>query len=148
MAGLREQLLTEDIRPKLVKECSALIDQEVGRKRGLSGMAIKAAYRTVKAIKRGFVPGVVDFLLDEWVEQLETYYDDFNAAGGGEFGSYVSGRRTEVAESLLSVTDKRAATTTHKTAARFYRRLRPSAKENVEEAVPALARIVQSHLAS
>ena len=37
-------------------------------------MAIRAAYATIKTIKRGFVRGVVDALLDEWVAKLEEYY--------------------------------------------------------------------------
>jgi hypothetical protein len=146
MPTLKEQLLTDSTRPTLVRECTNLVDQEVAEKRGLSGMAIKGAYKTVKAIKRGFVPGVVDFLLDEWVEQLEGYYQDFLSQGGTDFAAYINGRRSQVAESLLEVTDKRATTTTHRTAGRVYGKLRPSAKKNVAEAVPKLARIVQGHL--
>jgi hypothetical protein len=146
MPTLKEQLLTDSVRPTLVRECTHLVDQEVASKRGLSGMAIKGAYKTVKAIKRGFVPGVVDFLLDEWVEQLESYYQDFLSQDGTDFTAYINGKRSQVAESLLEVTDKRATTTTHRTAGRVYNKLRPTAKQNVSEAVPKLARIVQSHL--
>ena len=148
MPSLKEQLLIDAVRPLLVQQCTQLVDQEVASKRGISGIAIKGAYKTVKAIKRGFVPGVVDFLLDEWVEKLESYYEDFLAQGTGDFASYIASRRSEVAESLLEVTDKRATTTAHKTAGKVYRKLRPTAKQNVSEAVPKLARIVQGHLAS
>ena len=148
MPSLKEQLLTDDVRPTLVRQCTDLVDQEVASKRGISGIAIKGAYKTVKAIKRGFVPGVVDFLLDEWVDKLESYYEGFLGQDGGDFVSYISARRPEVAESLLEVTDKRATTTTHRTAGKVYRKLRPSAKQNVSEAVPKLARIVQGHLAN
>ncbi len=146
MPSLKEQLLTDAVRPVLVQQCTELVDQEVASKRGLSGMAIKGAYKTVKAIKRGFVPGVVDFLLDEWVEKLEPYYTDFLTGGSGDFSAYIAGRRSEVAESLLEVTDGRATTTAHKTAGKVYKKLRPTAKQNVSEAVPKLARIVQGHL--
>ena len=148
MPNLKEQLLIDSVRPSLVRQCTDLVDQEVASKRGLSGMAIKGAYKTVKAIKRGFVPGVVDFLLDEWVEKLESYYEAFLQQDAGDFVGYITSRRSEVAESLLEVTDRRATTTAHKTAGKVYRKLRPTAKQNVSEAVPKLARIVQGHLTS
>ena len=148
MPNLREQLLTDTVRPVLVRQCTELVDQEVASKRGLSGMAIKGAYKTVKAIKRGFVPGVVDFLLDEWVEKLESYYRDFLDQDTDAFADYIAKRRSEVAESLLEVTDNRATTTAHKTAGKVYKKLRPTAKQNVSEAVPKLAKIVQGHLSA
>lgn len=146
MPTLREQILTEPIRPQLVRECTDLIDREVGGKRGLSGMAIKTAYKAIKTIKRGFVPSLVNFLVDEWVDQLEPYYASFLESDSADFVAYIGTCTPAVAESLLEVTDKRAATTKHRTAGRFYKKLRPNAKGNVIDAVPSLARIVQSHL--
>ena len=146
MATLKEQLLNEDTRPTLVVDCCTLIDQEVGRKRGLKGFALKAAYKTIKAIRRGFVSGVVNALLDEWVEELETFYTDFEAAGETNFGSFVDRKRSQVAEALLTVTDRRAQSTTHRTAAKLYHRQRPNAKTQVEESVAGLGRVVAKHL--
>ncbi len=147
MATLQEQLLGDDVRPQLVRDCCTLLDDEVRRKRGLKGLAIKAAYKTVKALRRGFVSGVVDALLNEWVEELEPFYTDFfSQEGATSFPRFLESRRGEVAERLLSVTDKRAETTTHKTAARAYRKLRPNAKTNVEEALPRLGAVVAKYL--
>jgi len=147
MATLQDQLLTEDVRPQLVKECCTLLDNEVSRKRGFKGLAVKAAYKTVKALRRGFVPGVVDALLDEWVEELEPFYADYEGQDGAlSFSRFLDSRRNEVAECLLSVTDKRAKTTTHRTAAKAYNKLRPGAKANVEEALPHLGDVVAKYL--
>ena len=46
-ATLQEILLTPDNRPKVVADCQTLIDQEVSDKAGISGTAIKLAYKTV-----------------------------------------------------------------------------------------------------
>jgi hypothetical protein len=147
MATLADHLLNDEARPRLVDDCCRLIDEEVGKKKGVTGFAIKGAYKTVKAIKRGFIPGVVGALLDEWVAKLEPYYAEHAAAGAGApFSSYVNGRKDAVAESLLEVTDARAQTTTHKTAAKMYGKLRPGAKVNVIEALPGLGRVVDGYL--
>lgn len=146
MASLADLLLTDDKRPQLVTDCCELIDAEVGRKSGFKGTMIKAAYKTVKTLKRGFVAGVVDALLDEWVAELEPHYSKHVEAGGGPFETYVSANSGPVSESLLSVTDGRAQTTSHKRAKSLYLKLRPSAKSNVEEAVPRLAALVDRHI--
>ena len=148
MATLAEQLLDEETRPKLVDECVALIDEEVRKKKGIKATLLKGAYKTVKAIKRGFVRGVVDALLDDWVAKLEPYYAEHQAKGSGPFKTTVLAQRDAVAESLLEVTDERAETTKHTTAKKLYVRLRSSAKSNVEEALPGLADVVDEHLAA
>jgi hypothetical protein len=56
--------------------------------------------------------------------------------------------RDDVAEDLLSVTDKRAENTTHTTAKKMYLKMRDGAKKNVIEAIPDLARLVEKHIGS
>ncbi len=147
MATLRDKLLNEEVRPKLVDDCCQLLDREVAGKKGISGLAVKGAYATVKAIKPGFVRGVVDFLLDEWVDKLEAYYVRYHEDGAaGSFGLYCGTHRGAVAESLLEVTDARARSTKHATAAKLYGKLRPNAKTQVEEAVPNLGAVVDRYL--
>lgn len=149
MATLKETLLTEARRPELITQCVALIDGEVKKKKGFKGVAIKGAYGTIKAIKRGFVPGVVDALLDDWIEKMEPHFASHTSAGGAQdaFSSYLSAHADEVAESLLSVTDERAETTKHKRAAKLYKKLRPGAKANVVDALPGLGEVIDGHLA-
>ena len=109
-------------------------------------MAIKGAYKTVKAIKPGFVTGVIDALLDEWIEKLEPYYIQHQKRKSGSFGSYVKSRAKEVADRLLEVTDLRAEGTTHSAAAKLYHRLRPAAQKHVASAVPGLGQTVDKFL--
>lgn len=143
MSRLSDRLLDESVRPELVKECCAIIDRQVDAKRGFSGIAIKGAYKTVKAIKRGFVPGVVEALLDEWVGKLGEFEVEHGERGAsGSLADYLIAERERVAAALISVTDGRAETTKHTTAKKFYLRLRPSALANVEEAIPELAQLV------
>lgn len=143
---LKAQLGSEPRRAAVIADCAALIDAQVKAKKGLSGIAVKGAYTTVKTIKRGMIPEVINALLDEWLDKLQPHYDAWSAARDTSFAEFLTGRSDQVAEDLLSVTDARAQNTKHKTAAKAYQKMRGSAKSNVVEAVPELARIIESHL--
>jgi hypothetical protein len=144
---LKEQITAEPTRSRVVAECVTLIDQQVKSKTGLKAMALKGAYGAIKTIKRGFVKSVVEALLDEWVDKLEPYYGKWDAAGTGSFADYLTSRSDDVAEELLQVTDARAETTKHKTAKKYYFKMRDkAAKENVVEAIPELSKLLERHL--
>ena len=143
MADSLQEILTEpQIRPVVVRECVDLVDAEVAGK----GLIIRGAYKTVAKIKPGFVKAAIDGLLDDWLEKMEPYYSGWRDSGSGAFSEHLNTRKSEVADSLLQVTDERATTSKHRTAAKMYNKLRPSALKNVEGAVPGLAKIVEKHL--
>jgi hypothetical protein len=146
MSTLVERIALPPRRAQLVDDCVHLIDAQVKHKSGLSGMAIKGAYATIKTIKKGFVPNVVETLLDDWLGKLQPHHDKWAAGAGGTFAEFVIARSDDVAEDLLQVTDERAQTTEHKTAKKAYERMRGSAKKNVVEAIPELARLIEQHL--
>lgn len=143
---LKEQLGVEPARPRVIAECVTLIDAQVKAKSGISGVAIKGAYGTIKRIKKRFVPEVIDGLLDDWLDKLEPYYVKWSASGAGTFSEYITARSDEVSEDLLSVTDERAETSKHKTARKLYKKMRGSAKNNVQGAIPDLGKLVERHM--
>jgi hypothetical protein len=143
MSNLVEILGKPPKREPVVKDCIGLIDAQVKEK----GFVIKSAYATIKAIKKTFVPEVVDSLLDEWLGKLQPHYDKWAAAKSTSFSDFLVSRSDDVAEDLLSVTDKRAERTTHTTAKKMYGKMREGAKRNVVEAIPELAKLVEKHLA-
>jgi hypothetical protein len=154
--NLKERLGTEPVRARMIDDCVALIEEQVKNKGGLSGIAIRTAYGTIKAIKKGFIVEVVDGMLDEWLEQLQPHYDTWssgakgpgNTQGNATFSDFLVARSDEVAESLLAVTDRRAENTKHKTAKKAYLKMRGSAKNNVVEAIPDLGRMFERRLES
>jgi len=139
MATLVETLPLPDRRDEIVDACCRLLDDEVKRKGGLSGLAIKTGYKVMTSFKAGAVRGAVDGLLDDFLEALEPFHADFEAAGTGTFGGVMKSRAGEVAEALVGVTDRRANSTPHQSLAGAYRKLRSNAVRNVQEAVPGLA---------
>jgi Family of unknown function (DUF6918) len=139
---LVDTLGKEPHRPNVVEECVGLIDAQVKQK----GFLIKGAYSTIKTIKKRFVPEVVDALLDDWLGKLQPHYDKWETTKPSSFSDYIIARSDDVAEDLLQVTDERAQKTTHTTAKKMYLRMRDSAKRNVVEAIPDLAKMIEKHL--
>ena len=142
MTSLVEKLARDPVRPTMINECVELIDAQVKQK----GFVIKSAYATIKAIKKKFVPEVVDSMLDEWLEKIQPHHDRWSAAKTSTFTDYLVARGDDVAEDLLAVTDGRAEKTSHTTAKKMYGRMREGAKKNVIEAIPALAQMIERQL--
>ena len=69
MGNLTEALTADSKKSAVVDDCIALIDAEVADKGGLTGLAIKAGYKTVQGIKPGFVRQVVTDLLPEFAQR-------------------------------------------------------------------------------
>jgi hypothetical protein len=144
MSSLVELLAKEPIRARVIEDCVELIEAQVKQK----GFIIKSAYATIKAIKKRFIPETVDTMLDEWLDKLSPHFDRWSANKTSSFVDYAIARGDDVAEDLLSVTDARAARTSHTTAKKMYGRMREGAKKNVVEAIPDLARMIEKHVAA
>ncbi|HEX3770972.1 MAG TPA: hypothetical protein VHV30_08920 [Polyangiaceae bacterium] len=122
----------------------ALIDAEVADKGGLTGLAIKAGYRTVQGIKPGFVRQVVSDLLPEFAKALDPIYQE--AKGKNEpVKDYMTANSSRVADALLTITDDKAKRSKSGMVKGTYEKLRSSAKKNVEAAVPRLAAMIEKH---
>lgn len=141
-ATLVEQLGKDPVRAVVIADCVNLIDTQVKQK----GLMLKMAYGTIKGVKAKFVPEVVDAMLDEWLGKLQPHYEKWSVEKKSTFADYVTARSEDVAEDLLSVTDKRAEKTSHTTVKKLYGKMRDSAKKNVVEAIPALATLLESKL--
>jgi hypothetical protein len=146
-ATLQEILLAPDIKPRVVADCLRLIDEEVSEKSGVSGATVKIAYKTVKAFAPGHIQHMVQSLLPDLVDKLQPYWADFTASGGSEFGDYLAKRGSEVAESLLSVTDARAARSSRPTIIKAYKTVRGGAVKNVQAALPRVGDLVLKYAA-
>lgn len=144
---LREQLGSNDKRRQVIDDACAVLDQEVADKTGLMGIAIKGAFKVVKGIRPGFVPEVVDALLDEFLDALDPFYQAA-LAGQRPAGSVVREKPAEVADALLAVTDRKSVKAKSQVVKSAYEKLRPSAKKQVEAACPRLAGLLERHAAA
>ena len=146
-ATLQEILLGPDTQPKVIADCYALIQQEVSDKSGISGTAVKIAYKTVNAFMPGHIRNMVGKLLPDMVVQLEPFWADFNTSGGSEFGDYLAKRGDEVSQALLTVTDDRAAASGRPTVIKAYKTVRGGAAKHVQNALPRVGDLVMKYAA-
>ncbi len=144
MPNLIEALTAESKKSAVVEDCLALIDAEVADKGGLTGLAIKAGYKTVQGIKPGFVRSVVTDLLPDFARALEPIYEEARA-GGQSVRAHFASNTARVADALLSITDDKAKRAKSGLVKGTYDKLRGSAKKNVEAAVPRLAGMIEKH---
>lgn len=142
--NLTDVLNDEAQRASIIEDVVRLVDGEVGRQRGLSGVAVKAGYKLVQGVKPGFVRNVVEALLPEFAEALDPIREQAIAQGQTVPG-YFQTHATEIAEALLAVTDAKAQRSQHGSVKGAYSKLRGSARKNVEAAVPGLGAIVERY---
>ena len=142
---LHEKLLTPDTEPAVVADSLTLIEQEVAGKSGISGAAVKLAYKTAKAFAKGYLQSTVENLLPDMVTELEPYWADFTASGASGFGDYLVKRGDEVSEALLSVSDARAKMSERPVIIRAYGTVRGGAGKHIVAALPAVGALVEKY---
>lgn len=144
MATLTEVIEDEEHRRAVVADGVRLVEQEVARKRGLSGMAIKAGFKTVNKLQPSFVERALDHLLPDFAPAVDPHFAEARASGDVE--AFFTEHAGEIADSLLAVTDARARRAKNRALVAVYQRLRPRARVQVIEAMPGLARLVTKHV--
>jgi hypothetical protein len=141
--GLSDKFSDQTIQANLIADCTKLVDEQVAAKNGLSGLAIKAAYSVVKGVEPSYIPGAIERILPEAIMALEPMWDE-----GLQTGSPVQHliqNRSRTADTLLSITDARIEKAQHGVVRASYGKLRKSVKNDVEEAVPSLAKLLGTY---
>lgn len=146
MATLQQTLLAPGTMPNVVADVQAMIDGEVSAKSGLSGTGLKVAYKAVRSFASGYYQAVIEHMLPDMVAQLEPFWMDFTMSGGW-FGDYLANRGDEVAQALLSVTDRMSRDSERAAVVRAYNAVRGGAAKNIEAALPNLGALVQKYMA-
>jgi len=142
-ATLHESLLAPDARPQIVADCEALVNGEVSTMSGVSGTAVKLAYKAVRTYDAGHIHYMIETLLPSMADALQPYWADFTAAGGGEFGDYLAKHQDEVCEALLAITDERGRNSGRPVIVKAYNTVRGSAAKHVKAALPEVGALVE-----
>ena len=144
-ATLEQMLLAPDVQPRVVDDCMALVEQELASKSGLSGAAVKVAYKAVTTFAPGYYKETIESMLPDMATQLQPFWTDFQASGGGDFGDYLSKRSDEVGPAMLTVTDNMASISNRPVIIKAYGAVRGSAGKHIEAALPALGTMIQKY---
>jgi hypothetical protein len=146
MPSLREQLGGPDKRAQVIEDACQVLDQEVADKGGITGIAIKGAYKLLQGIKPGFVKEIVNALLDEFLDALDPMYQEA-AEKKRPAGAYLRENSSRTADALLQVTDRKAQQAQRAVIKSAYDKLRGMAKKQVEAACPRLGGLLERHAA-
>ncbi len=144
MGALSEVVSNPEKKPAIVRDAAVLLDEEVASKSGVAGLAVKAAFGMVKAVKPGIIPHVIDGLLPDFASALDPILDERPA--GTSASAHLLQNQARVVAALLSVTDERARHTPHAVLLKAYQKLRPAAEKHVSLGLPRLARLVDQHV--
>jgi hypothetical protein len=144
MGSLAEVVTDDAKRRAVVDDCTRMLDAEVGDKRGLKGVAIKAAFRAVKGVRPGMIPMSIDALLDEFATQIDPYWAECQQSGTAP-RSYFQSNGSAIANSLLKITDDRAKRSSQRVLKGAYSKLRGQAMTHITVAMPRLADLVARH---
>ncbi|GAA5194030.1 hypothetical protein GCM10023322_57420 [Rugosimonospora acidiphila] len=146
IATLPDILLADGAKQQIAADCQALVGQELSAKSGMSAAALKVAYKAVTAFAPGYYQSTVEDMVPDLLTQLQPFWADFHAAGGGgQFGDYLVGRGDEVSEAMLGVTDNLAKQSERPTIAKAYGAVRGGASKHIEAALPAVGALVEKH---
>ena len=141
--GLSDQLSEPSIRTQLAQDCASLMDEQVAAKKGVGGLAIKAAYAALKGIGAGYIPRTIENLLPKFIRAMDPMRDEGIAQG--DPASYLCENQAQAAEVLLGVTDEKIRNAQNKLVIGTYNRLRQSVKGDVEAAIPGLSQVLMKY---
>ena len=146
MSQLKNILLESDNRSRVIGDCVNLVESEVASKSGLGGMAVKTAFSVIKKLNPQIIHMAVNKLIDDFVDAMDPFYNDFKAAGAPNLESHWKAKRVELADALLGVTDKRISKAENKTIKKAYNKLRPAGAKHVEASIPGIAQVVARYV--
>jgi hypothetical protein len=146
-SNLPDLLLVDGAQQQLATDCQALVEQELSAKSGVSATALKVAYKAVTAFAPGYYQLTVESMVPDLLRQLQPFWADFQAAGGGQFGDYLVKRSEEVSEAMLQVTDGMAESSKRDAVVKIYNTVRGGAAKHIQESLPAVGALVEKHAA-
>ena len=146
MGALSDVIKDPARRRAIIDDGVRVIDAEVSRKGGLSGLALKAGFAVVKGVKPGIIGEALNMFLDDFAAKVDPHHEAWRASGKGELRSWFVSHADAIADSLLQIVDGRAERSRHQTLRKAYYKLRPEGKKHTIEAMPAVADLVRRHV--
>ena len=148
MKSLKE--ITEDpnVSHAVLTDGMRVLDEEIARRSGIGGMAIKGAYKVIKNIQGGrTLEKAVKVLMPEFIDKLDPYFARFQEEGTGKtWEEYLRPHYDSLADQLLAVTDQKIQATDNRAVRGTYDKLRPKARKEVIASLPALARMIEKYI--
>ena len=146
MTALNHVLLEPNTRQRVISDCVSLVETEISRKSGLTGVVIKTAFTVVNKVDPRFVHLAVSSLIDEFIDAMDPTYASYKRDGKNGLRAYWIQEKTNLADSLLQVADNRMNRARNKVLKKAYSKLRPTGLKHVEASVPAIADVISKYV--
>ena len=144
MGSLVQAVEDTQKRPLIIQDCSKLIEEQVRSKRGMTGIAVKGAFKVIKSFKPGIIPRALDDMLDEFSGKIDPFWLACQEEGSDP-ASYFRSHSAAISNALLSITDERAKNSPNRGLVKAYGSLRKKAVDHISEALPSLAKLIAKH---
>ena len=148
MKSLKEIIEDPKVSQSVLADGLRVLDEEIGKRSGIGGMAIKGAYKVVKNVQGGrTLEKAVKTLMPEFIDKLDPYFARFQEEGKGKtWEAYLRPHYDSLANDLLAVTDRKIKETDNRAIRKTYDKLRPRARKEVIASLPALARMIEKYI--
>ena len=148
MKSLKEIMEDPILMQSVLADSLRVLDEEVAKRSGIGGMAIKGAYKVVKNIQGGrILEKAVGVLIPEFIDKVDPYYRRFQEDGGGKtWEEFLRPHYLTLSDELLSVTDRKIRETANRAVRGTYDKLRPRARKEVVASMPALTRMMERYV--
>ena len=148
MKNLNEMVKDPKVYESVVQDSIRVLDEEVSKKSGIGGLAIRAAYKLLKSVKQGkALRKVIEALLPDFINVLEPYFERYKKEGKGVgWTAFLRPDFESIADGLLAVTDAKSRQADSKKVRTTYDKLRPKARKEVITSLPSLARMMEKYL--
>lgn len=141
---LTEILRDEATRWSVARDGALIVDSEVAARSGMRAAALKAGYRAVKALKPGIIEESLFALLPSFAPAIDPHWA--KAVELGDPSRYFRDHAGAVAESLLAVTDARAARAKNRVMKKVYGALRGQALAQTTQSVPRIPELIRKYV--
>ena len=148
MKSLKEIIKDPNVSQSILTDGLRVLDEEIAKRSGIGGMAIKGAYKVIKSVQGGrTLEKAVRILMPEFIDKLDPYFVRFQEEGRGKtWEAYLRPHYDSLADDLLAVTDRKIKETDNRAIRKTYDKLRPKARKEVTASLPALARMMEKYI--
>ncbi len=148
MKSLKEIIEDPNVSQSVLTDGLRVLDEEIAKRSGIGGMAIKGAYKVIKNIQGGrTLEKAVKVLMPEFIDKLDPYFVRFQEEGKGKtWEEYLRPHYDALADELLAVTDRKIQGTDNRAVRKTYDKLRPKARKEVTASLPALTRMMERYI--
>lgn len=148
MKSLKEIMEDPSVSQSVLQDGLRVLDEEISRRSGIGGLAIKGAYKISKSVQGGrTLEKALHILIPEFINKLDPYYARFQEEGDGKtWEEYLHPYYGIIADELLAVTDQKIQGTDNRAIRGAYDKLRPKARKEVIRSLPALTHMMERYI--